>query len=530
VEQISLPARLGNIDYFAGAPGEKPPSPNVLRVSPYANVIGTGGACPTATLPAALNGILERPGEVHSYRFAARKGQPWKVQVFARALGAPVDAKIWIRAADNPKNLLEVDDVRLLDLGRPSVRSTWHSKDQLDPVAVFRAPADGEYLLGIADTTGAGGPDHVYRVEIEPVRDTIYTHITMNDGYQLPRLTGLIVPRGSRWTLDVQLAQGMGNSYKGDIELEAVGLPHGVSMIAPKFTKGATRMPVQFVAAAAAEAQTALIELLARPVDRSIRLESGSRQAFGLVNRPGELPWHLVFLDKYALAITDPPPFDIALEAPEVPLAQSSDLLLKVKVTRHDDFKGPIEIQPDWLPPGVSKGGTVTVPPEKSDATFQIQANDKAAPGVYQIAMNASTAGGDSFSGVGRIRVSSAFVALRISPPYLKLDFERSSVERGKQAQIVAAVKQNQPFEGKAKLRLQQLPKGVTMLEPAPEITARDKQVVFRIAADADALAGLYKAISCEISIRENGQVIKEHSGAGVLRVDEPRVASGETK
>ena len=522
-EQVALPNKHGNFDYFAGAAGEHPPSPNVLRVSPYPNVIGGG----TVVLPAALNGILEKPGQVDTYRFTAKKGQPWKVQVFARTLGMPVDPKIWIRAADNPKNLLESDDVRLLDLGEPSVRGTWHTKEQLDPVAVFRAPVDGEYLLGIEDTTGAAGADHVYRVEIEPLRDTVYTHITMNDGYQLPRLTGLIVPRGSRWTLDVQLAQGIGNSYKGDIELEAVGLPRGVAMIAPRFARGATRMPVQFVAAPDAEPQAALIQLLARPVDRSVKLESGSRQGFGLINRPGELPWHLVFLDKYALAVTDPPPFDLTLEQPETPLAQSSDLLLNVKVMRRGEFKGPIEIQPDWLPPGVSKGATVTIPADKTEATYQIQANDKAAPGVYQIAMNASTTGGDGFSGIGRIRVSSPFVQLKVSAPYLTLDLQRGSVERGKEGQIVATIRQNQPFDGKATLRLQQLPKGVRMLDPAPEITAQDKQVVFRIAADQDALAGLYKAITCEISISENGQTIKEHSGNGILRVDAPRVALG---
>ena len=133
----------------------------------------------------------------------------------------------------------------------------------------------------------------------------------MPDGYQLPRLTGLMVPQGNRWTIDVQLAQGIGNNYKGDLELEAVGLPKGVTMIAPRVTKGLTKVPVQFVAAENAEPQAALIEILARPVDKSVKLESGSRQAFALVNRPGELPWHYVFLDKYALAVTEPALFHV---------------------------------------------------------------------------------------------------------------------------------------------------------------------------------------------------------------------------
>lgn len=514
-EQVALPTKLGSLFYYSGGA----PSPNGLRVSPYRNVM-QGDA--VASLPAAFNGILEKPGEAQTFRFTARKGQAWKLQVFARTLGAPVDPRIWVRSVDSPKHLLDADDARLVDLGEPSARGTWHIKDQLDPIAIFKAPADGEYLLGVEDTTGAGGPDHVYRVEVEPVQDTIYTHITTGDGYQMPRLTGLIVPRGNRWTLDVQLAQGFGNSYKGDIELEARGLPRGVTMIAPRYTKGATRMPVQFVAAPDAEPQAALIELLARPVDRSVRLVSASRQGFALTNRPGELPWHYVFLDRYALAVTDPAPFDIELVQPEIALMQNGELLLTARVTRHGDFRGPVEIAPDWLPNGVSKGGVVTIPAGESEATFKIQANEKAPAGVYQVAMNATTTGGDSYSGVGRIRVSSRFIDLHVAEPYVTIDLQRTSVERGKQAQLVGVLHRHKDFPGRATVTLRQLPKGVTMVDPAPTIGAQDTEVVFHLAADMDALAGLYKGIGCDVAFTEDGQTIREHTGSGILRVDAP--------
>lgn len=519
-EKIALPDRPGNFDYFGDAP-----SANVLRVSPYPNVIWTRQNT-RATLPAALNGIIDKPGDIQTYQFTAKKGQAWKIQVFSRTLGAPVDPKIWVRSVNAPRHIVDADDARLQDLGLPSARGNWHIKNQLDPVAIFRAPADGEYILGVEDTRGAGGPDHVYRVEIEPVRDTIYTHITAPDGYQIPRLTGLIVPRGSRWTIDVQLAQGLGNTYKGEIELEARGLPKGVEMIAPRYAKGLTRVPVQFVAAADAEPQAALIVLLARPVDRKTPLESASRQGFALTNRPGELPWHFVFLDRYALAVTDPPPFDIALDQPAAPLAQNGELLLHVKVTRHGDFKGPVEIQPDWVPPGVQKEAVVTIPAGKDEATFRLQADTKAAPGTYRIAMNASTSGvGDAYSGVGRIRVSSPFVELHVTEPYLTIDLQRTSVERGRDAELVGILKQNKPFAGKAAIRLQQLPKGVRILDPVPGISPQDKQVVFHIAADTDALAGLYKGIACEVTFTENGQTIRQHTGSGTLRVDAARTA-----
>jgi hypothetical protein len=527
IESIPLPKKTGNFVYFAGAAPDQPPSANVLRVSPYPNVLKTEGDDPTdvPALPAALNGILSKRGDVQTFRFSAKKGESWKIRAYARTLGSPMDPKIWIRAANSEKNILEADDCKLAELGNVSMRGTWYTKDTLDPLTIFKVPADGQYILGMLDTRGKASREHVYRIEIEPVHDLLYTHITQFDGYQVPRMVGLIVPQGNRWTLDVQVAQGYGNSYKGDVELEAIGLPPGVKMIAPRFTKGATRMPVQFIADAKAEQQAALIELRARPVDKAAKLDSASRQGFALVNRPGELPWHFVFLDKFALAVTQPAPFDIQLEQPPIPLAQNGELMLKVKVNRHGDFKGPIEIQTDWLPPGVSKGGTVTIPADKNEAEYHIQANAKAPAGVYQIAVNATTTGGDAFSGVGRVRVSSPFVELKLSDPYLAIDLKHAAVERGQRGQMVGTVRQNKAFPGAATVVLKRLPRGVKQVGQA-QITAKDSQVVFEIEADQDALMGLYKEIACEVTVQENGQAVHQQTGSGVLRVDAARTAA----
>jgi Bacterial pre-peptidase C-terminal domain len=523
-ERIVLPKEPGNFEYFS----ESAPSANVLRVSPYPNVLKEDGDGPTPvpSLPAALNGILSKSGEVDTFRFSARKNESWQVRVYARTLGSPMDPKISIRPVGGAaKNLLETDDAKPADLGFISWRGTWSIKDTLDPIAIFKAPADGQYLLGITDSQGKAGPEHVYRVEIEPARDAVYTHITSPDGYQIPRLVGLIVPQGNRWTLDVQLAPGFGNNYKGDIELEAAGLPRGVSMIAPRYTKGVNRLPVQFVAAPQAEQQAALVELRARPVDRSVPLQTGSRQTVELLNRPVERPLHFLFLNKYALAVTQPAPFHIELEQPDIALAQNGELALKVKVARHGNFKEPVEILPDWLPPNVSKEAAVTIPADKSESVFKIRADNKAAPGVYKIAMNATTKGGDAYSGVGRIRVSSPFVELKVAEPYLGVELQRASLQRGQRGQIVGVLKHNQSFQGRATVSLKRLPRGVKMLEPAPQITSKDQQVVFQIEAEPDALVGLYKDIFCEVTVTENGQSIRQQTGSGVLRVDPARVA-----
>lgn len=520
-EQLVLPKRTGNFSFFS----QDAPSPNMLRVAAYPNIFE--GDLRIAQAPVAMNGIISQPGEVDRFYFWGKKGVTYKIRVYGRSLGSPIDPKIWIRASNSTKNVLEADDSKLADLGYVSARGSWFVKDILDPVTLFKPSNDGDYILGVEESRGKGGKDFVYRVEVEPAKDAIYTHISNSDGYQIPRQVGLIVPQGNRWTVDVQLAQGFGNNYKGEVELEALGLPRGVSMIAPRYPKGAMRMPVQFVAEEGAEQQAAFIELRAKAVEPNVKLETGSRQGAALVNRGNQLAWHFLWMEKYAMAVTQPAPFHIELVQTEIPLAQNGELELKVNLIRHGDFNDPVEIQPDWLPQGVSKQSALTIPKDQSTAIFKISATAKAPAGVFKIAMNATTAkGGDSFSGVGRIRVSSEFVELKLSEPYLAVDLKRASIEKGQRGQIVGMLKQNKPFPGPATAVLKRLPKGIKMVGPGPRITAKDQQVVFQIEADSDALTGLYKEIFCEVTVNENGQSVRQQTGSGTLRIDPARTTA----
>ena len=526
VETVKVPGKLGDFGYFAGSPGEQPPSPNRFRVSGYANVLASGGPEPTPveTLPAALNGILDT-NKSATFRFMAKKADQWRIQVFARSLGSPMDPKIHIRPATSDKPVLEADDAKLSELGYPSARGTWAIPASLDPLTLFKPPADGEYILEIEDTQQRTGPLFVYRIEIEPLRETILTHISTSEGAPLPRLLGVAVPRGSRWTVDVQIAPGLGSQYKGDLTLEAKGLPRGVEMFAPPIPKGQNRVPVQFYASDDAEEKIKFFELLLRSADGKTPIESHSHQSFATINRNVERPLHMTFLDRYAMAVTQPAPFRVEIESPKIPLVQNGELALKVHIIRNEGFKDAVDISADWLPANVQKGGVVTIAPDKTEAELNIRAAANAAPGTYKINLNAATG-----AGAARIRISTPFVPIIVAVPYMKITMRRSSVEQGHKGEITASVELAKTFTGEAVLGLKNLPKGVRLLEPKPKVTPLTREVVFDIQADADALGGLYKDVACDVAVTANGQTIHQQSGAGILRVDPVRVATAVSK
>ncbi len=279
-------------------------------------------------------------------------------------------------------------------------------KDGPQPI-IWEPKADGDYLLSISDMRGLGDPLSVYRIEIEPVKNEVNTGIAAKviDGVECPRLTSVAIPQGGRWNVNVNLSEGQGNRFKGDMELVVSGLPDGVRMIAPRILAGMKQVQAEFIADANTPPQVALIGLTVRAVDGTLFV-SHSQQGFPFLNHSGGNAWNAFVTDHYALAVTEPAPFSFDLVQPQIPISKSGELALRVKVTRKPGFNEALEFQCDWLPPGVQGEPTVTVPEGQNEALIHLNADSNARPATWQLAVTASTTGGSYYLGAGRTRTS----------------------------------------------------------------------------------------------------------------------------
>ncbi len=523
---VQLPAKGTDFDFFDDAP-----SPLPMRVSPYANVLENGGQTKVPALPAALNGIISTPGKTDTFRVSVKKGQRWRVEVFARSLGSPLDARLVIRKAGDEKIEVEGDDATLAARGLYAMSAQLQRPEQMDPAFVWEPKSDGEYVLSMTDMRGFASPTSVYRVEIEPVRDEISTFFQakVTDSVETPRLTSIAIPRGNRWTVTVSLAEGLGNRFKGELELVAEGLPKGVRMVAPKIPAGAKQAQAEFIADADTPPQTALVSLAVRPTDKSqAQLVSYTQQSFPFLNHSGGHAWHAIVLDKYALAVTEPAPFSFEVEAPQLPISKNGQLALNVKVKREPGFNGPVEFQCDYMPPGVQCEPTVTIPEGKSESVMHLTADTNVKPGTWPLSMTANTTGGSYYIGGGRIRAAADFVNLNVADPYVELKNKPASVRRRGQSRVTWDVDNKKPFDGEADAVLLGLPKGVSVVGK-PHLKSGDKTLVFDIAATDDALLGRYTEVTCEVIFKQGGQEIRQRSGKGILRVD-PALTATATK
>jgi hypothetical protein len=530
-------AAKGPLDLFEFWPetaSGRPPSPLLLRVTPHDTVFespsNTATELPQSfTVPAALNGVIGRNDDVDLWRFHAEKDTPIDIRVFARTLGTPLDPRISIRPAGMPKQdeqpLVVADDGQRSDRGYFACHDMWQPKGVLDPAITFRPKVTGDYLLAIEDTRGIGSPEHAYRIEIDPHADTLCLHIPRKHYAWTIRESALQVPRGNRWTVNLSLSEGMGTSLSGQLFLEADGLPPGVAMEAPVVTGGSQTIPVQFIAAPDAKPGVYFIRVRARPSIAGGDTEplSSCQKAHMFVARRGGIGWHPVFMDFLPLGVVEEAPYRIDIDPPAHGLVQSGEIDLKVRIHRREGWDGGVQLRADWLPPGVSQGPPLDIPPGQNEATFRLAAAPGAAKATWKVSVQATSLEGNPQNGDGCALVSSPFVDLSITAPYVTIDLQRAAVERGGSGTINATIKHETPFSGSARLSLIGLPAGTRQVEPFPEVTTADSSCIFHIVAEREALVGQFKQIKAEIAVRDAGGVIRQQSGSGILRIDPAR-------
>lgn len=122
------------------------PLPEAIEVEPNdAAKVST-----PVTIPAAVNGHFHSKGDRDYYTFAAMKDQLLSFRAISRSLGSP--SLLYMR-------LFDAADKQLVETA---------VNDAAEWTLKHKFPADGMYSLMVEDLLRRGGPDHAYRVEIEP--------------------------------------------------------------------------------------------------------------------------------------------------------------------------------------------------------------------------------------------------------------------------------------------------------------------------------------------------------------------------
>jgi hypothetical protein len=344
------------------------------------------------------------------------------------------------------------------------------------------------------------------------------------------------VPQGNRWAVNVTLPFGQGTTFTGDMEIVAPQLPPGVTLGNTRISGaehaarvaaspyGLADWPVEFIAGPDAKPGCAAVTLDVRSTDPAKKIETASMQWFPFLNSSGGDAWRAVKAERYIMAVTDPSSFSIELQAPTVPLVRGGELAIPVKLARRPGFDEPVDFVCDNAPVGVVYQPAETIASGRTEAVLHISAGSAARLGTAPLSVVAFTRRitnpHANHGGTGELRVSAPIIPITVAEPYLDLRNDPVSVRRGGRLPYRWTVTMKTSFEGEAEVKLLGLPKGVTVREPFPRITAAAKEVVFQVEATEEALLGPVSNLECEVIVHAAGQEIRQRTGKGILRID----------
>lgn len=503
-QKVKLPDQpSSDFDYYLVQDGQSVPSPIRLRVLSFGNALETepnnspAEATKTgAPVPLAFNGIISKTGDADFFRFQAKAGQKYDVRCVARGIRSPLDSVLTIHKADGGQ-IADNDDS-----GGPDSYISW------------TVPEDGEFIVGVRDHLGKGGPDYVYRVEFTPVSASLTLGIPEFARNSQERNT-VSVPRGNRFATLIRVNR---SNFGGDVALTAPELPQGVRLVCDPIAGSVNESPVVFEAGADAPPAARLVPLVGKNVENT-NIVGGFSQTLELVyGEPNNTIYYKTGVERMAVAVVEEAPFKISVVEPKVPLVQNGSMNLKVVAERAEGFKAPISLRMLWNPPGVGSQNEVVIPEGQTEALYPVNANGGATARAWKIALLAR-----ADAGKGPVWTSSQLATLTVAAPYVSMQIPIAAGEQGKSLGVLCKLEQLRPFEGQAQVRLLGLPPKVELAQNPLTISKDTKEVIFNAALAGDAPVGQHKSLFCEIIITQDNEPIA-HSvgGGGVLRIDAP--------
>ncbi|WP_377163858.1 PPC domain-containing protein [Prosthecobacter fluviatilis] len=506
-EDVKLPAEI-DPDYMLFSKTQEPaPSGNPFRLVTYDNVLEAepndeqAKATVAPGAPIALNGIIEKPGDVDFFKVPLKKGMTLEVQAFAQSLGSPLDSVVNIYNAKG---------------GSLSGNDDGGGRRRLDSKFKVSIPADGDYFVRVADHLERGGPNFVYRLELIAAEPEVFfasPQYSVNDNNYRQFIA---VPKGGRYATLVNVTR---NNVSGDFKFDVKNMPQGVKLLTEMAPKDLGSVPLLFEAAADAPLGHQVVPITLNAVDPNTKSVGKLRQEFDIV-RNGNVVYYTQIEDRLPVAVVEEAPYSLEIVKPAVPLVNNGILELKVVSKRKEGFKAPIRVLMIWKPNGVSALGEQTIPEGQNECVFQLDANANVAAGSWNF-----TVMGESDGGSGRIYNASPFTAVTTAPAYISAPaIPLVAVEQGKEGVMVAKLEQLQPFEGEATAQVLGVPDTIP-IEPA-KITKDTKEVSFKVKTDAKSPIGKQANLFVRVDIPvkgTNATTIHRVALGSILRIDAPR-------
>ncbi len=321
-------------------------------------------------LPTVICGRFDKPGDADWYRFTAKKGDSFAIDLLCERLELPGDP--FVIAVDSKGNEIATFD----DHG---INFNALAQANRDPVGVLKIPADGEYKLFVQERYRNGGARYQYVLRVTPVVPDFYpvvVHETPNE----PSCP--CVRAGGSAYYEVCLNR---RNHTGPVVIEAAGLPAGVHCEPVHVSPQGQFANVVITAQPGAAEWEGSIKLKAWAIVDGKKIE---REV-----RPLQRRWPVanintsVMLRDICLAVRETAPYAVRLPTDPQTVAAGASLETSAKVTRYwPDFKAKVQLINLNLPPGFSFA-TIDIGADQTEAKIKLTVAANVPPGDYTVVL-----------------------------------------------------------------------------------------------------------------------------------------------
>jgi len=506
-EDVQVPSEADPNFMLLPSAHESPPSGNPFRIVTFENTLEAepndeqAKATVSSGDPIALNGVIEKAGDIDWFKLPLKKGMSIVVQAFAQALGSPLDSVVNVYNAKG---------------GSLSGNDDGGGRRRLDSKFTVTVPADGDYFIRVTDHLERGGPNFVYRIELaasEPSVRFSSPNYSVNDSHLRQFIA---VPRGGYYATMVNVTR---SNVGGDMKFEMPNLPAGMKLLTTDFPKDLPNVNLLFQAAADAPLAGAALPITLKPVDPAVKVTGVLAQEFDVV-RNGNVIFYTEVEDKLPVAVVEEAPYSLEIVKPTVPLVANGVMPMKVVAKRKEGFKAPIRVLLMWKPPGVSCLGEQTIAEGQTECSFILDANANVPAGKWNF-----TVIGEADGGNGRVYNASPFTEITTAPAYMTAPtMALTAVEQGQETEMVCKVEQLQAFTGEAVAKVTGTPDTIEILSAT--INKDTKEAVFKVKTTAKSPVGKQANLFVAVDVPIPGGTTTHRIGLGsTLRIDAPRKA-----
>ena len=209
--QIPMDAKP-NLHWMAVPMGESVSNPAPVIISDLQVVNesdsnnGDASGAQMISIPAGLNGRIEKEGDIDCFVFEAKKDEVYNVEIIARRHQSALDSHLRI-LNEAGKQLQLNDDMR---------RDKRSYADSL--IENWTVPADGKYVIEVRDLHLRGGAPFVYFVQLTPSEPCFEIYADTDKTLLTPGTSGVVYIRAVRK-----------HGFQGEIQLGVEGLGTGVT-------------------------------------------------------------------------------------------------------------------------------------------------------------------------------------------------------------------------------------------------------------------------------------------------------------